>query len=44
LNQNVVLRLSGAVLLPGDSFEQLYGATNTDGYYYSVLANAVLTY
>jgi hypothetical protein len=44
LNQNVVLRLSGAVLLPGDSFEQLYGASNTDDYYYSVLANAVLTY
>lgn len=44
LNQNVVLRLSGAALLAGDGFKQLYGARDTDDWFYSVLANIVLTY
>lgn len=44
LNQNVVLRLSGAALLAGDGFKQLYGAQDTDDWFYSVLANIVLTY
>lgn len=44
LNQNVILRLSGAMLLPGDGFKDLYGAEDSDDYYYSVLGNIVLTY
>jgi len=38
--QNVVFRLSGAVLLPGEGFEDLYG----DEEAYSILANLILTY
>ena len=38
--QNVVLRLSGAVLNPGQGFEDLYGS----GTPYSVLANLILAY
>lgn len=38
--QNVVFRLSGAVLLPGDGYESLFG----DEIAYSVLGNLVLTY
>ena len=44
LNQNVIFRLSGAVLLPGQGFDDLYGAEDNDDYFYSVLANIVLTY
>lgn len=39
--QNVVFRLSGAVLVPGDGFVDLYGDDDTP---YSILANMVLTY
>jgi len=43
--QNIVFRLSGAVLFAGDGFEQLYGAENDDDdTFYSVLANLILTY
>lgn len=38
--QNVVLRLSGAVLNPGSGFEDLFG----DGTPYSVLGNLILAY
>ena len=38
--QNVVFRLSGAVLVPGDGFARLYG----DDKVYSVLANLILRY
>lgn len=38
--QNVVFRLSGAVLYPGDGFEQLYGDEES----YSILGNLILTY
>lgn len=44
LNQNAVFRLSGAALLAGDGFKELYGAKDTDDVFYSVLANLVLTY
>jgi hypothetical protein len=44
LNQNVILRLSGAVLLPGQGFDDLFGAQGDDDFYYSVLANLVLAY
>ncbi|HEU4530658.1 MAG TPA: hypothetical protein VFR59_05700 [Steroidobacteraceae bacterium] len=38
--QNIVVRASGAVLIPGSGYEQLFG----DEFAYSVLANVVLTY
>ncbi|MGB0956235.1 MAG: hypothetical protein ACPGZP_09585, partial [Panacagrimonas sp.] len=38
--QNVVFRLSGAILLPGDGFKDLYPDEDA----YSVLANLILTY
>ena len=38
--QNIVLRVSGAVLNPGSGFEDLYG----DGTPYSVLGNLILAY
>ncbi|MEE4302493.1 MAG: hypothetical protein V2J24_23840, partial [Pseudomonadales bacterium] len=40
--QNVVFRLSGAALLPGDGFEDLFG--RDERVPYSVLANLTLTY
>ncbi len=40
--QNIVVRLSGAALRPGDGFKALYGTDHS--YYYSVLANVILTY
>ncbi|HVF62907.1 MAG TPA: hypothetical protein VNE58_02800 [Casimicrobiaceae bacterium] len=39
--QNVVVRLSGAVLEPGDGLADLYGDDDT---YYSVLGNIILSY
>ena len=42
--QNVVLRLSGATLLPGDGFKALFANSQGRDAYYSVLLNAVLTY
>jgi len=44
LNQNVVLRLSGAGLIPGDGFNELFGSKEDDDIYYSVLGNIVLVY
>ncbi|XOV78036.1 MAG: hypothetical protein ACFHVJ_13920 [Aestuariibacter sp.] len=41
-SQNIVLRLSAAVLLPGSGFEDLYGSDAQTPY--SVLFNAILTY
>lgn len=43
-NQNLVFRLSGAVLVPGEGFEDLFTNQARDGFYYSVLFNAILTY
>jgi hypothetical protein len=40
-SQNVVARLSGAVLVPGEGLTQMYGSSDP---LYSVLANIVLTY
>ena len=40
--QNVVFRLSGAALLPGDGFEDLFGSNESAPL--SILANMVLTY
>ena len=41
--QNVVFRLSGAVLFPGDGLKQLFAPQDTSPYY-SALLNLVLTY
>lgn len=44
-SQNVVFRLSGAVLFAGEGFQDLYGAdAGRDDAFYSVLANLILTY
>ncbi len=40
MSQNIVLRISGAALLPGDGYSDLFG-DKTD---YSILGNLVLTY
>ena len=40
--QNIVLRVSGAALIPGEGLKNLYGTDDTP--YYSVLANLILTY
>jgi hypothetical protein len=43
--QNVVFRLSGAVLFAGQGIKDLYGEQNrNDDTYYTVLANLILTY
>lgn len=42
--QNVVLRLSGAVLVPGAGMKDLFGNTNHDRVYYSILGNVVLSF
>jgi len=43
-NQNIVLRLSGAMLVPGRGMEALFGNSSGDARYYSILGNVVLTY
>ncbi len=42
--QNVVLRLSGAALLPGKGFRDLFTTSRRDGGYYSILANATVAF
>ncbi|WP_243450901.1 hypothetical protein [Sphingosinicella sp. CPCC 101087] len=42
--QNVVFRLSGAVLQPGTGFRDLFDDQPQDDRYYSVLLNTILTY
>jgi hypothetical protein len=43
-SQNIVVRLSGAVLLPGAGFRDLFANRAQDRRYYSVLANVILSY
>ena len=43
-NQNLVFRLSAAALVAGDGFQDLFDNRGRDRVYYSILANAVLTY
>ncbi|WP_375545917.1 hypothetical protein [Tsuneonella litorea] len=43
-NQNAVARLSAAALVPGAGFRDLFGNSNGNRNYYSVLANVVLSY
>ena len=42
--QNIVFRLSGAALLPGAGFRDLFDNSNDHRNYYSILANVILTY
>ena len=42
--QNIVFRLSGAALLSGKGFDDLFDNLGNTGTYYSVLANVILTY
>ena len=42
--QNIVFRLSGAALLSGSGFDDLFTSLGNPGAYYSVLANAILSY
>lgn len=42
--QNTVFRLSGAALVSGDGFRDLFDNLNQDRTYFSILANATLTY
>ncbi|EPR18637.1 hypothetical protein M527_12210 [Sphingobium indicum IP26] len=42
--QNIVFRLSGATLLPGAGFRDLFSNSERNRNYYSVLANLILSY
>ncbi|KKW91990.1 hypothetical protein [Sphingobium chungbukense] len=42
--QNIVFRLSGATLLPGAGFRDLFTNSEANRNYYSVLANLILSY
>ena len=42
--QNIVLRLSGAVLVPGQGFQDLFANQSGDRNYYSLLANLLVSY
>ncbi len=44
MNQNLVFRLSGALLDPAAGFRDLFANSSRDRRYYSVLFNAVLSY
>ena len=43
-NQNLVFRLSGAMLQASDGFADLFAQDNRSSLYYSILFNAILTY
>lgn len=42
--QNVILRASGAVLVPGDGFDQLFRTGRDQDLFYSVLVNLILAF
>ncbi len=42
--QNIVFRLSGAALVSGDGFRDLFDSLGHDRTFYSVLANAIVSY
>ncbi len=44
MNQNLVFRLSGAILDPGKGFRDLFSNNRGRDFYYSVLFNAILSY
>lgn len=43
-NQNIVMRLSAAALVPGKGFDELFDNSPRIGAYYSILANAILSF
>lgn len=43
-NQNLVGRLSGALLVPGSGFRDLFANNNRNRVYYSILANIIVSY
>lgn len=43
-NQNLVFRLSAAALIPGRGFDELFANSPRYGAYYSILANAILSF
>lgn len=43
-NQNIVFRLSGALLSAGDGFKDLFASTGRKTLFYSVLGNAILAF
>jgi len=43
-NQNIVMRLSAAMLLPGSGFRDLFANRAQDKRYVSILANVILSY
>jgi hypothetical protein len=43
-NQNIVMRLSAAVLVPGSGFRDLFANRAQDKRYVSILANVILSY
>ncbi len=43
-NQNIVFRLSGATLIGGDGFRDLFDNLGNDNAFYSILANVTLAY
>jgi len=42
--QNMVFRLSGAALLPGEGFKDLFDQTDKRDFHYSILLNAILAF
>jgi hypothetical protein len=42
--QNVVFRLSGAVLQPGAGFKDLFASSRRDDRFYSVLFNTIVSF
>ena len=42
--QNIVFRLSGAMLSASDGFADLFAQDRRSSHYYSVLLNAIVTY
>ncbi len=42
--QNIVFRLSGAALLPGKGFKDLFDQTDKRDFHYSILLNAILAF
>jgi hypothetical protein len=44
MTQNIVFRLSGALLNSGTGFRDLFTSTDGDRRYYSILLNAIVTY
>lgn len=44
VTQNIVFRLSGAALIKGEGFRDLFSSEPKTGVHYSILANAILSY